>query len=108
MLAVLRRLRCADGAYHGAFEFGIRVYNADGDEIVNATSKEVHPVLTPAVYQSMLKTGASAHNEIAVPAKGDYYLRIAVHDLTTDHVGAVEIPTSSITPEAAPAIASGK
>ena len=50
----------------------------------------------------MLKTGAIANNEIDAPAKGDYFLRIAVHDLTTDRVGALEIPTASIQPSAAP------
>ncbi|MGA1983030.1 MAG: VWA domain-containing protein [Acidobacteriaceae bacterium] len=95
-----------DGNYHAAFEYGIRVYNADGDEIVNSASKEAHPVLTPAAYQSMLKTGAVSHDEIDIPAKGDYFLRIAVHDLTTDRVGAIEIPTSSIHPNPTPAVAS--
>ena len=58
--------------------------------------------MPPAVYQSMLKTGAIANNEIDVPATGNYFLRIAVHDLTTDRVGALEIPTTSIQPPPAP------
>jgi VWFA-related protein len=95
-----------DGNYRGDFELGVRVYNADGDEIVNAASKEVRPILPPAVYQSMLKGGAQAHLEIDVPAKGDYFLRIAVHDLTSDRVGAIEVPTSSIAPAITPAVAS--
>ena len=94
-----------DGNYRGAFEFGVRVYNPDGDEIVNAASKEVRPILPPAVYQSMLKNGATAHLEIAVPAKGDFFLRVAVHDLTSDRVGAVEVPTTSIHSEPTPALA---
>jgi VWFA-related protein len=96
-----------DGNYHAAFEYGIRVYNADGDEIVNSASKEAHPILPPAVYQSMLKTGAVSHDEIDVPARGDYFLRIAVHDLTSNRVGALEIPTSAIHPDPVPAVASG-
>jgi VWFA-related protein len=95
-----------DGNYHAAFEYGIRVYSADGDEIVNSASKEAHLVLTPAVYQSMLKNGAVSRDEIDVPAKGDYFLRIAVHDLTSDRVGAIEIPTSSIKTDSVPAVAS--
>jgi hypothetical protein len=94
-----------DGNYHGAFEYGIRVYNADGDEIVNSASKEARLALTPAVYQSMLKNGAVSRDEIDVPAKGDYFLRIAIHDLTSDRVGAIEVPTSSIKPDSAPAVA---
>jgi VWFA-related protein len=88
----------SDGNYRGDFEYGVRVYNADGDEIVNSTSKTVSPILLPAVYRSMLKSGANAHRDIDVPATGDYFLRIAVHDLATGHVGSIEIPTSSITP----------
>ncbi len=88
----------ADGNYRGDFEYGVRVYNADGDEIVNSTAKTVSPILLPAVYRSMLNTGANAHRDIDVPATGDYFLRIAVHDLATGRVGSIEIPTSSITP----------
>jgi VWFA-related protein len=97
-----------DGNYRGGFEYGVRVYNADGDEIVNSVSKTVNPVLPPAVYKSMLTGGANAHQEIDLPATGEYFLRIAVHDLTTDHVGAIEIPTSSITPNPAPTTTPGK
>jgi VWFA-related protein len=97
-----------DGNFRGDFEFATMVYNADGDEVVNTVTKEVSPILPPAVYQSMLKGGANAHQEIAVPATGEYFLRIAVHDLTSDRVGAIEIPTSSITPNNLPAVVSGK
>ena len=85
-----------DGNYRGDFEYGVRVYNADGDEIVNSVAKTVSPILPPAVYRSMLTGGANAHQEIDVPATGDYFLRIAVHDLTSNRVGAIEIPTASI------------
>jgi VWFA-related protein len=45
-----------------------------------------------------------------VPATGDYFLRIGVHDLAADKVGALEIPVSSIklAPEGAPAAVPGK
>jgi VWFA-related protein len=97
-----------DGNYRGDFEFGARVYNADGDEIVNAASKTVSPILPPAVYNSMLRGGANAHVEIDAPATGDYFLRIAVHDLTSDRVGSIEVPTASIAPETTPAVAAEK
>jgi len=75
---------------------------------MNSASKEVSPILPPAVYQSMLKGGANAHQEIDVPATGEYFLRIGVHDLTSDRVGAIEVPVSSIAPQAVPAMAAGK
>jgi hypothetical protein len=45
-----------------------------------------------------------------VPAKGDYFLRIGVHDLATDKVGALEVPVSSVkpVPESAPGAVPGK
>lgn len=87
-----------DGNYRGDFEYGVRVYNADGDEVVNSVAKTVSPILPPAVYKSMLNSGANAHQEIDIPATGDYFLRIAVHDLATGRVGSLEIPTASIAP----------
>jgi hypothetical protein len=56
----------------------------------------------------MRRGGANARLEIDVPAAGEYFLRIGVHDLISDRVGAVEIPVSSITPETAPAVTSEK
>ncbi|MGA1983663.1 MAG: VWA domain-containing protein [Acidobacteriaceae bacterium] len=87
----------ADSNYRGAFEYGVNVYNADGD-VINSTVNTVSPIVPPAVYHSMLRTGANAHRDIDIPATGDYFLRIAVHDLTSGRLGAIEIPTSSITP----------
>jgi len=91
-----------DDNYRGGFEYGVRVYNTDGDEILNSVSKTVNPILPPAVYKSMLNGGANAQQEIDLPATGDYILRIAVHDLTTNHIGAIEVPTASITPGPTP------
>ena len=33
-----------DGNYRGDFEYGVNVFNADGDEVVNSATKEVNPV----------------------------------------------------------------
>jgi VWFA-related protein len=89
-----------DGNYRGDFEYTTMVYNADGDEVMNSVTRTVSPILVPAVYQSMLRGGANAHQEIDVPATGEYFLRIGVHDLGSGRVGSIEIPVSSITSEA--------
>jgi hypothetical protein len=34
--------------------------------------------------------------QIAVPAKGEYYVRSGIHDLIGDKIGAIEVPASSI------------
>ena len=82
----------SDGNYRGAFEYGVRVYNADGDEVVNAAGTETHPILPPPVYQSMLRSGANAHLEIDVPAKGDYFLRILTALLLSGSVALAQTP----------------
>ncbi len=45
--------------------------------------------------------GLPMMQEIAVPAKGNYFLRIGVHDLGDDHVGALEIAVDEVHPEVA-------
>ncbi|MGP8259720.1 MAG: VWA domain-containing protein [Acidobacteriaceae bacterium] len=86
----------ADGNYNADFEFEVFVYNAAGDKMLNSTNREVRPVISASTYESMRKDGALASQEIDIPAKGDYFLRIAVHDRTSGHVGTIEIPVSSI------------
>jgi VWFA-related protein len=87
-----------DGSYHGQFEYAVMVYNNDDGKTVNSSVMAAKPNVPLAVYQSMLDSGANVRQEVAVPAKGDYILRIGVHDMTTDHVGAIEIPVSAIKP----------
>jgi VWFA-related protein len=87
-----------DGSYHGQFEYAVAVYNNGDGKTVNSSVMAAKPNVPLGVYQSMLDSGANVRQEIAVPAKGDYILRIGVHDLTTDHVGALEIPVSFIKP----------
>jgi VWFA-related protein len=86
-----------DGDYHSQFEYAVNVYDNEG-RLLNSSSLAAKPNLPPAAYQSIVEDGLVLHQDIDVPAKGDYILRIGVHDLTTDHVGALEIPTTSIAP----------
>jgi hypothetical protein len=44
----------------------------------------------------MMETGLQFHQAVSVPAKGEYFLRIGLHDLLVDHVGAVEVPVSAV------------
>jgi len=87
-----------DGNYHGQFEYAVNVYDPADGRLLNSSALAAKPSLPPAIYQSMLANGAKLHQEIDVPATGDYVLRIGVHDLTTDRVGALEIPASAIHP----------
>jgi hypothetical protein len=88
----------ADGNYHGQFEFAVFVYDPRDGRLLNSSTIAARPGLPLAAYQSMLSTGAKARQEIDIPATGDYILRVGVHDLSSDRVGAIEFPVSAIGP----------
>ena len=88
----------ANGNYTADFEFQATVFSAATGAAINYTNREVRPLEPASNYQSLLKDGAIATQEIDVPAKGEYFLRMGVHDLNSDRVGAIEIPVSSVQP----------
>jgi len=83
-----------DGTYHGQFEYAVNVYNPGDGKLINSNDMAAKPALPPAVYQSMLTGGVKVHQDIDLPATGQYILRVGVHDIATDRVGAIEIPVT--------------
>ncbi len=85
----------ADGKYHGALDLVIFAFDTEGG-LVN--SNESHVDLMPTAEQMKKAEGRGFvfHQEISVPEKGEYFLRIAVHDKTRDKFGAVEMATSEV------------
>jgi len=84
-----------DGMHHGAIEFVTFVYDAEG-KLINALGNPIRADFNHTLYLNALQHGIPFHQEVSVPAKGEYFLRIAVHDLQGDHVGALEVPISSV------------
>jgi VWFA-related protein len=91
----LRLTRTADGLHHGAVEFVTVVYNQTGNQ-VNSLKSMAELNLTDEHYRQMLAHGISLRQEIAVPVKGNYFLRIGVHDIGSDHIGTIEIPVDEV------------
>jgi VWFA-related protein len=89
--------RTPDGKRHGTVEFVAIVYDPTA-AIVNTLEKTVLLNLDPAAYRSLLQTGLPVRATIAVPAKGNYFLRLGVRDVDGDHIGALEIPVDQIKP----------
>ena len=87
--------RAPDGNYHALLQFLTYVYDQDGN-LINVESNPVRGTYSPTVYRQILSTGIPYHEEISVPLKGDYSLRIGVHDLATNHIGALEVPVDTI------------
>jgi len=93
-----------DGLYHGSVEFIVLVYDSDGN-VLNSISNTVRADLETATYSKILQHGLQMSQLISVPFdakhKGEFYLRIGVHDTAGDRVGAIEIPVNSIHDETA-------
>jgi hypothetical protein len=88
-------LKVADGLYRDTVEFVAVLYD-NYDHVVNSFINSVPLEVNAKDYEEIKRTGVGIEIPIAVPAKGDYYLRLGVHDLNSDHVGALEIPVSEI------------
>jgi hypothetical protein len=73
----------------------IFVYDADG-VLFNTQSGRIAADIPASRFASLLQSGIRFRQEISVPVKGEYFLRIGVHDVTTNRVGAVEVPVSAV------------
>jgi len=88
-------VRAPDGKIHAAFELVIFVFNPAG-VLVNRLSTQLHIASPLDEIKKNVANGIQYRQEISAPAKGEYFLRIAVHDLPHDRLGAVEVATSEV------------
>lgn len=82
-------------SYHGRVELVAVLYDQKGAE-VSSRDATVPININPSDYQRILHEGMVVQVAVPVPAKGNYFLRLGVHDLDTDRVGALEIPVDQI------------
>jgi len=85
----------ANGNHQASLLFRTYVYSREG-RLINASRRIDDSDLAPTLYERALHSGLFFHQEISVPVKGEFYLRIGVHDDVADHDGAVEIPVDSV------------
>ena len=84
-----------DGSRDANLQFVVALYDDKG-EIVNSASDTFNMRVTAAEYDQLMHTGLGTRQTIAVPAKGTYFLRFGVHDLTTNKIGAMEVPVDNV------------
>ena len=84
-----------DGTFKAVCEFAVVVYDEQG-QVINTLSKTAVANMDTAHRTATLKGGMHFHQEISVPAKGLYWLRIGIHDRTSDRLGSVEVPIESV------------
>jgi len=85
----------SDGNYHATLQFLTYVYDQNG-LLLNINDNAVRGNFSPEIYRQILHSGLPYHEEISVPLKGDYYLRIGLHDLTSNSIGALEVPVAAV------------
>lgn len=84
-----------DGLHHCAMEFLTVVFDANGARVnmqTNALSLDV----PPDRFAWLQTQSFNYRQQISVPAKGEYFLRMGMRDVTNDRVGAVEMPVADI------------
>jgi VWFA-related protein len=92
----------SDGSYHGSLEFLTMLYSPDG-ELMNSTGTVLNANMPAAEYKELMERGLRLFQPIDAPDKGEYFLRLGIHDIKTDRVGAIEVPLAAIQPGLAPA-----
>lgn len=85
----------ADGRYHCALQFFMFVYDAEGT-LLNLQESEMETNLTASQYATAMSGNLSYRQQISVPEKRGYYLRLGMHDVAADHVGALELPIVAV------------
>jgi VWFA-related protein len=85
----------ANGFHHGTIEFVTLVFDQSGNQ-VNSLLTTAELNVSDAHYRQLLAHGLGAQQQIAVPVKGNYFLRVGVHDVASDHIGALEIPVEQV------------
>lgn len=71
------------------------VYDPDG-ALKNSVMTGLNARIPPDRVAAVLRSGIRFRQEISVPAKGESFLRIGVHDARSGRIGAVEVPVSAI------------
>jgi VWFA-related protein len=79
-----------DGVAHTRLQFAVLAYDGDG-RVLNDVNNGVNVDLTPNLYEEVMSRGFPEHEEIDLPS-GRVFLRVVVHDLSSDSIGATEVP----------------
>jgi VWFA-related protein len=85
----------SDGAHRCTLEFMTFVYDGNGARI-NVQVNGIGASIPEAQFASVAHGNIKYVQQISVPAKGDYYLRLGMRDIDSDHVGAVEMPVDAV------------
>ncbi len=103
----LQLVKGPDGLRHGSIAFVSVLYDQMAQN-VNSRLTTINMDIDDAQYQEILAHGLIEHHEIAVPAKGNYFLRLGLHDTVNDRIGSLEVAVDRVKPEVMSAVAQRK
>ncbi len=84
-----------DGTHAGTIQFTALIYSPQG-KLLNSEERAIKLTLPARDYADSRHHAVEMHMEVSAPAKGESYLRMAIHDLGGNRFGVVEIPVSSV------------
>jgi VWFA-related protein len=83
------------GIYRGHLDLVCVVYDDKGGEINSILSRaSVHA--DSRSYAALLSDGVEVEQTVEIPATGNFFLRLGVHDITSGKVGVLEAPVGEI------------
>ena len=71
------------------------VYNPDG-KLINIVSNVAQANVDAAHFADLQRTGIHYHQEIGVPVDGQFSIRTAVHDVSSNRLGVIELPVAAV------------
>ena len=85
----------SDGRRTGAIEFSTFVYDADGN-LLNVSGKTLSLDMNAELYKRFMSTPVRFQLQVSAPVKQESFLRLIIHDVSSNHYGVVEIPTAEV------------
>jgi VWFA-related protein len=83
------------GFYHDTIQFAAIVYDDTGQQ-VNSLIETIPIEVDPERFGQIMQSGMGIDQTIAIPTHGEFFLRLGVHDLNSDHIGTLEVPVETI------------
>ena len=94
--ADLALTRSADDRWTDQVEFIALDYDASG-KLFNADDRALQLNMNPETYSRFLHQTLGFRTELSAPVRSEGFLRVIVHDVSSNHYGVVEIPLAAVT-----------
>ncbi|ADV84041.1 VWA domain-containing protein [Terriglobus saanensis] len=84
-----------DGHRTGSLQVLATIYD-DLGQLANSAVANLNLNFTSAEYERLQKVPLSLDQKIAVPIKSNFFLRLGVHDVPSDRIGALQVSVDAI------------